>query len=128
MTEKTNQVKRVSNRSVIRWTVTILLSCASLFFLYSGFVTGLLAAGGKNSPARPLWEYQAIGRFSLGLVLWLGSVMTFLLLRRGGIGSVFRRNQISTLKRWLYIIALTVSTFAALFALIEVLSIRRHLR
>jgi hypothetical protein len=127
MTGRTNQVRSVSKRGVIRWGLTILLSCVSVFFLYSGFITGLLAAGGKNNPAHALWEYQASARFTLGLVLWLGSVMAFLFLRPGGIGLIFRGNQISTPKRWLYTIALVLSTFAALYALIEVWSLR-HLQ
>jgi hypothetical protein len=56
------------------------------FFLHSGFVTGLIAAGGQLNEARRLWEYQAIVRLSMAVLLWFASVLVFLFLRRGGIG------------------------------------------
>jgi len=88
MTEKITQMRWVQLKGLIRWALTALLGCASLFFLYSGFVTGLIAAGGQLSEGRRLWENQAIVRLSLAMLLWFASVLVFLFLRRGGIGTI----------------------------------------
>ena len=122
MTEKITQMRWVQLKGLTRWALTALLSCASLFFLYSGFVTGLIAAGGQLNEARRLWEYQAIVRLSLAMLLWFAAVLAFLFLRRGGIGTILRGDQISAPKRWFYMVILAVSTIAAFLAIVEVMS------
>jgi hypothetical protein len=122
MTDRITKLSLVRLKGLIRWALTVLLGCASLFFVFSGFVTGLIAAGGPLNKDRPLWEYQAIVRFSLGMVLWLGSVLVFLLLRRGGVGAVFRGDEISAPKKWFYIVALAISTVAAFLTVVQVIA------
>ena len=106
-------------RNWIRWLLTLSLGVASLYFMYSGLVTGLIAEGGRLNEASPQWEYQATLRASLGILLWFASVSLFLLLRRGGFKAVFRGGQTSAHKRWIYIITFVLSAFVLLFTITE---------
>ncbi len=100
---------RLNSKSVLRWGLTITLGCASLFFMFSGFVTALIAAGAPLDQSKPRWDQQSMFRLLVAMLFWLISVVIFVSLRPGGALKALRGQEIHSFKRWLYIGSLIAS-------------------
>jgi hypothetical protein len=109
----------INRKNWIRWLLTLLLGAASLYFMYSGLVTGVIAEGGRLSVAYPQWAYQAKLRASLAILIWFAAVSVFLLLRPGGFKSILLSGQLSAHKRWIYVITFVLSALALLLTITE---------
>ena len=104
----------MNGQSIARWTLSAGLAAGSLFFWFSGFVTGLLGTG-KQSKDVAMWQSQARFRVAVAATFWLLAVLVFLSLRRGGASGIWKGESIGGLKKWFYLILFLCSFLVGIY-------------
>jgi hypothetical protein len=114
-------VKTSTIQWVMRWTLSVALAAVSLFFAFSGLVTGLFATGASADDIGLLWQNQARFRLALASTFWLAAVFVFLSLRRGSALGILKRDETSVLKKWFYLMIIGFSLIIAVVSWVDVL-------